>query len=78
MTPTAAASWRALAPLFESGDAEEAAERLGQLDPEEAAQVLRGLDPERGAEILNALPKERYKAYLDAWRRSGGDQGKKP
>ena len=72
LTPATAASWRALSPLFESGDASEVAEKLGQLDPEEAAQVLRGLDPERCAEILNAMPKDRYKDYLDAWRRSAG------
>jgi flagellar motility protein MotE (MotC chaperone) len=67
-----AASWRALAPLFEDGDPSEVADRLGQLDPDQAAQVLRGLDSERAAAILNALPKDRYKVFLDAWRRAGG------
>lgn len=67
-----AASWRALAPMFEEGEPSEVAERLALLDPDQAAQVLRGLDSDRCAAILNALPKDRYKTFLDAWRRAGG------
>jgi flagellar motility protein MotE (MotC chaperone) len=67
-----AASWRAMAPLFEEGDPSDVAVRLAELEPDQAAQVLRGLDADRAAAILNALPKERYKTFLDAWRRAGG------
>ncbi len=62
------ASWRAMSPLFEEGDAEELASKLGSFTPEEAAQILKGLDPERAGVLLNALPKEQYKPFLDAWR----------
>ncbi len=65
-------SWRALAPLFEEGDAADLAARLVDFPPEDAANILRGLEPERAAAILNALPKDKYKPFLDAWRRAGG------
>lgn len=65
-------SWRALAPLFEEGDAADLAARLVDFAPEDAANILRGLEPERAAAILNALPKDKYKPFLDAWRRAGG------
>lgn len=63
------ASWRAMSPLFEEGDAEELAGKLAAFTPEEAALILKTLEPERAAALLNALPKDRYKAFFDAWRR---------
>ncbi len=64
------ASWRAMATLFEEGDAEEMATKLAGFEPDEAAQVLKGLEPERAAQLLNALPTPKYKPFLDAWRRA--------
>lgn len=64
------ASWRALAPLFEEGDADELAQKLSEFEPDEAAQILAGLEPERAAALLNALPPASYKPFLDAWRRA--------
>jgi len=64
------ASWRAMASLFEEGDAEEMATKLASFEPDEAAQVLKGLEPERAALLLNALPTPKYKPFLDAWRRA--------
>ncbi len=64
------ASWRAMAGLFEDGDAEEMATKLASFEPDEAAQVLKGLAPERVALLLNALPTPKYKPFLDAWRRA--------
>jgi len=64
------ASWRALAPLFEEGDADELALKLAEFEPDEAAQILAGLEPERAAALLNALPAASYKPFLDAWRRA--------
>jgi type IV secretory pathway VirB10-like protein len=66
--PEDAASWRAMATLFEEGDAEELAGKLAEFAPEEAAQILKGLEPDRVAALLNALPKAQYKAFFDAWR----------
>lgn len=64
-----AASWRAMAPLFEDGDTEELAAKLAGFEPDEAAHILKGLEPDRAAVLLNALPKAQYKPFLDAWRR---------
>jgi len=64
------ASWRAMAPLFEEGDADELAAKLAGFEPEQAAQILNGLDADRAAVLLNALPTANYKPILDAWRRS--------
>lgn len=64
------ASWRAMASLFEEGDAEEMATKLASFEPDQAAQVLKGLEPERAALLLNALPTPKYKPFLDAWRKA--------